>query len=189
MLQVIPLPELLYWPDENYRRYTPFQGDALLRPSSRRLTACEYFLNFRPSKNVRLPYRGCNAFWITRLPFFLLIMPVFDTFGASTVKIDGNHAFIMIHLIFTEGYPENSASTLISGIISDDSLLFAGLFMQHWGYARRGLWVSPLLWIGSIADYKGHSSKQFCSRVLQMDAPSSCSMHSTYSNTHRLSHP
>ena len=37
--------------------------------------------------------------------------------------------------------------------------------------------------------YNGHSPRQLRSRVLQMDAPSSLSMHSTYSYTQRLSQP
>ncbi len=39
------------------------------------------------------------------------------------------------------------------------------------------------------AVYSEHSSKQFRSRVLQMDAPSSVSIHLTYSSIQRLSHP
>ena len=54
---------------------------------------------------------------------------------------------------------------------------------------HEGAPIEPLFLMSTVADYNGHSSKQFRSRVLQMDAPSSFSMHSTYSMTHRLSQP
>jgi hypothetical protein len=46
----------------------------------------------------------------------------------------------------------------------------------------------PLLNIDTAADYREHASKQFRSPVLQMDAPSSVSIHSIYSYTQRMSH-
>jgi hypothetical protein len=142
---------------------------------------------------ARLLCRGCIAFLIMRLSYIFLIstclclsfrLRVLGECSAwhggqpFRLRIGKNYGEIGIHF-----RPQHLKSLLryhkggyLEGKV--DRLL-----------GTRGTPKDPPFVIGTATDYNGHSSTQFCSRVLQMDAPSSLSTHSTYSNTQRLLQP